>query len=304
MLAIDGLYTAIVTPFKNGEIDKPTFLRLLDHQRDSEVDGVVVCGSTGEAATLSNEEKVQLWSWAVEHLNGDIPIIAGTGNNDTRSSIELTRMAEACGVQGALVVTPYYNKPTPAGQVAHFTAIANATSMPVVMYNVPARTATNMLAETQLEIAEACKNVVATKEASANLEQMAQIIRNAPSHFQLIAGDDSLALPIIAQGGKGCIAVISNYAPRTFSRLIHAALADDFETARAIHDELVPFYAANFWESNPGPVKYILSLLGMCEATYRLPLVPPTASVQEKLKKLMQGFEDVASHESADAFRG
>lgn len=292
MLAIDGLYTAIITPFNNGEIDKAAFLRLLDFQRDGEVDGIVVCGSTGEAATLSDEEKVQLWSWAVEHLQGAMPIIAGTGGNDTRASIALTRKAEASGVQGALVVTPYYNKPTPAGQVAHFTAIANSTSMPVIMYNVPARTATNMHPETQLQIAEACKNVVATKEASANLEQMAQIIRNAPSHFQLVSGDDSLALPIIAQGGTGCIAVISNYAPRKFGRLIHAALGDDYETARAIHNELVPYYAANFIESNPGPVKYMLSLLGMCEASYRLPLVPPTGATQDALKKLMASFKD------------
>jgi len=292
MLSIDGLYTAIVTPFKNGELDKATFLRLLDLQREAGVDGVVVCGSTGEAATTSNEEKVQLWSWAVEHMNGAVPIIAGSGSNDTRASIDLTRKAESCGVQGALVVTPYYNKPSPAGQLAHFKAIADSTSLPVVMYNVPGRTATNMSAETQLEIAEACKNVVATKEASANLEQIGQIIRNAPSHFRVIAGDDVLALPIIALGGKGVIAVISNYAPRTFGRLVHAALAGDYATARTLQEKLVPYYTANFIESNPGPVKYILSLLGMCDATYRLPLVPPTTLAQAKLEKVMSSFVD------------
>lgn len=292
MHAINGLYTAIVTPFKNGELDKTTFLKLLDHQRKAGVDGIVVCGSTGEAATTSTEEKVQLWSWAVEHVQGTIPIIAGTGNNDTRSSIELTRKAEAVGVQGALVVTPYYNKPTPAGQVAHFKAIADSTSLPIVIYNVPARTATNMTAETQIEIAEACKNVVATKEASANLEQIGQIIRNRPSHFQVIAGDDVLALPIIALGGKGVIAVISNYAPKKFGQLIREALAGNYANAQTLQAELAPYFAANFWESNPGPVKYILSLLDLCDATYRLPLVPPTARTQAALKALFEDFID------------
>lgn len=287
-----GLYTAIVTPFKNGELNKPTFLRLLDHQRNAGVDGIVVCGSTGEAATVSTVEKVQLWSWAVEHMNGSVPIIAGTGNNDTRSSIDITHQAEKCGVQGALVVTPYYNKPTPAGQVAHFKAIADATSLPIIMYNVPARTATNMTAETQLEIAEACKNVVATKEASANLEQIGQIIRNAPKHFQVISGDDVLALPVIALGGKGVIAVISNYAPKKFGRLIRAALAGDYTSAQAIQAELAPYFTANFIESNPGPVKFILSLLGLCEATYRLPLVPPTHHTQATLESLFKDFSD------------
>jgi len=292
MLAINGLYTAIVTPFKNGELDKSTFQSLLDKQSDAGVDGIVVCGSTGEAATTSNEEKVELWQWAVEHMQGKTPIIAGTGNNDTRASIDLTRKAEAVGVQGALIVTPYYNKPTPAGQVAHFRAIADSTSLPIVMYNVPARTATNMSAETQIEIAEACKNVVATKEASANLEQIGQIVRNAPSHFQVIAGDDVLALPIIALGGKGVIAVISNYAPRKFGRLIREALVGSYASAQALQAELAPYYAANFWESNPGPVKYILSLLDLCEATYRLPLVPPTAHTQSALKALFEDFTD------------
>lgn len=292
MQSIHGLYTAIVTPFKNGELDKTTFLQLLDHQRNAGVDGIVVCGSTGEGATVSSDEKVLLWTWAVEHLKGSVPIIAGTGSNDTRASVELTRQAERCGVQGALVVTPYYNKPTPAGQIAHYKAIADATSLPIVMYNVPPRTATNMTAETQLEIAEACKNVIATKEASGNLEQIGQIIRNAPKHFNVIAGDDVLALPVIALGGKGVIAVISNYAPRTFGRLVRAALQDDATTARSIQAELAPYFAANFIESNPGPVKYILSLLDLCEATYRLPLVPLTDSSQRTLQVLFKEFSD------------
>jgi 4-hydroxy-tetrahydrodipicolinate synthase len=288
-----GTYTALVTPFlADGSLDRDTFLRLIDQQIDGGVDGVVVCGSTGEGATTSNDEKRQLFDWAVERAAGRVRIIAGTGSNDTRATIELTRLAQNSAVDGVLVVTPYYNKPTPQGQIAHYKAVADATTLPVILYNVPGRTGTNMTPDTQLTIAHACPNVVATKEASANLEQMCEIMRGAPSHFSVLAGDDSLALPIIACGGVGVIAVISNYLPRTFSALIRASREGDLATARALQMRLVPWYRANFLESNPIPVKYIMHRLHGMALSLRLPLTVPQDKTMFALDALLKDFED------------
>lgn len=288
-----GLHTAVVTPFTaNGDLDIPAFKRLLDVQLNGGVDGIVVCGSTGEGATLNTQEKIQLWNTAVEHVSGRVPIIAGTGSNDTRATIELSQAAKACGVQGLLLVTPYYNKPSHNGLLAHFRAINDAVDLPQIIYNVPGRSAQNVGPETQLAIAEACSNVVATKEASANLEQMCEIIRHAPSHFSLLAGDDSLALPAIACGATGTIAVISNYLPRVFGTLVHAALADNMLRAREIQMYLMPFYKANFLETNPLPVKYILHKLGHISLEYRLPLITPLASTMERLDAVVKTIDD------------
>lgn len=288
-----GLYTAIVTPFTaEGDLDLDALGRIIDLQLAAGVNGIVVTGSTGEGATTTTAEKETLWSYAVERVNGRIPVIAGTGTNDTRTTIELTQRATACGVHGALVVSPFYNKPTPSGQVEHYRAVADSTPLPVILYNVPGRTGTNMSPATQLAIASACPNVVATKEASANLEQMCEIMCDAPEHFTLLAGDDSLALPIIACGGVGVIAVISNYAPRRYGRLIHAALNGDLDTARIEQRFLMPYYAANFYESNPIPVKWIMQLLGYSQANYRLPLTPPGPDTQARLQALFAGYRD------------
>ena len=290
---IRGLHTAIVTPFTmSGDIDLESFVRLVDMQIDAGVDGIVVCGSTGEGATLSNEEKQTLWLKAVERAAGRVKITAGTGTNDTRSTVELTRLAHACGVDAVLLVTPYYNKPTPAGLLAHFRAIEDSSDVPKIIYNVPGRTGQNVSAETQLAIAEACPTVIATKEASANLEQMCEIIRHAPARFSLLAGDDVLTLPAIACGATGVIAVISNYAPRRFGRLVQAALNGDLVTARREQMTLMPYFTANFLESNPVPVKYVLSLLGHIHATYRLPLTSPGALTQQRLQDLFTGYAD------------
>ncbi len=288
-----GLHTAVVTPFTStGDIDVPAFKRLLDVQLNGGVDGVVVCGSTGEGATLNSQEKILLWETAVQHVAGRVPIIAGTGSNDTRATIELSRAAKNAGVQGLLLVTPYYNKPSHNGLLAHFKAINDAVDLPQIIYNVPGRSAQNVVAETQLAIAESCPNVVATKEASANLEQMCEIIRNAPSHFSLLAGDDSLALPAIACGATGTIAVISNYLPRVFGTLVHAALADNMLRAREIQMYLMPYYNANFIETNPLPVKYILHKLGHMALEYRLPLITPLTSTMERLDAVIATIDD------------
>ncbi|HCN04078.1 MAG TPA: 4-hydroxy-tetrahydrodipicolinate synthase [Bacteroidetes bacterium] len=288
-----GLHTAIITPMlADGSLDEPSFLRLVDEQVAAGVDGVVVCGSTGEGATLTADEKVRLWELAVERCNGRIDVIAGTGSNDTRATVDLSKRAAACGVKGLLVVTPYYNKPTPSGQLAHVAAVASAVDTAIILYNVPGRTGTNMSAETQLRIADAIPSVVATKEASANLEQQHEILRGAREGFDVLAGDDVLALPTISLGGRGVIAVVSNYAPRRFGRLIRFALAGDFASARTIQRELGPFFAANFLESNPGPVKYIMHRLFNTELVYRLPLVAPSAATQSQLDGVLAGFVD------------
>jgi len=283
-----GLYTAIVTPFTtSGDLDQTAFLRLLDMQIDAGVDGIVVCGSTGESATTTTTEKIQLWTWAVHHVAKRTLVIAGTGTNDTRSTIELTQVAKDAGCDAALIVCPYYNKPSQHGIVTHYTTVANAVDIPIIMYNIQGRTGVNMTAETQVAIARACTNVIATKEASQNLEQMCDVIAQAPDHFSVLAGDDSLALAVIACGATGVIAVMSNYQPRTFGALVKAALAGDLPTARRLQTQLMPWYKANFIEPNPIPVKYIMHARGWIEDVIRLPLEPATASTRSILDSML-----------------
>jgi 4-hydroxy-tetrahydrodipicolinate synthase len=292
-MQISGLHTAVITPFHaNGDVDVDAMRRILDIQLAGGVDGVVVTGSTGEAATLSLAEREQLWRIAVEHCAGRITVTAGVGTNDTRSTIENAKAAQAAGIDALLIVSPYYNKPTQAGLLAHFREVHDAVTIPQILYNVPGRTGQNLSAQTQLAIAEACPNIIATKEASANLEQMSEIIAHAPDHFALLAGDDVLALPTIACGGRGVIAVISNYFPRTYGALIRAALQDDVPTARELQDALLPYFAANFIETNPLPVKYIMHKLGHCANVLRLPLVPVTAASAAALDELVATIDD------------
>lgn len=284
-----GTGTALVTPFlTDGSIDFPALYRLLDFQIDNGIEYIVIGGSTGESATMSFAEKQLLFQKSIDYVAGRRPIIAGTGSNDTRATIELTKVAVDAGADGVLLVSPFYNKPTQNGLIQHFSAIAQSADTSFILYNVPGRTASNMLPETQLAIAEANKNVIATKEASADLEQMMEIIRSAPSHFTLLAGDDSLTLPIIASGGTGTISVISNYAPIQFGDLVRASIAGDFSKAREILYSLLPLMKANFIESNPIPVKAALQLMGMIGSTIRLPLTPATESTITSMKKALQ----------------
>lgn len=292
-MQISGLHTAVITPFHaNGEVDIDAMRRILDVQLAGGVDGVVVTGSTGEAATLTLAEREHLWRVAVEHCAGRITVTAGVGTNDTRSTIENAKAAQAAGIDALLIVSPYYNKPTQAGLLAHFGAVHDAVPIPQILYNVPGRTGQNLSAQTQLAIAEACPNIIATKEASANLEQMSEIIAHAPEHFALLAGDDVLALPTIACGGRGVIAVISNYFPRTYGALIRAALQDDVPTARELQDALLPYFSANFIETNPQPVKYIMHRLGHCANVLRLPLVPVSSASAAALDELVATIDD------------
>lgn len=282
---LNGTTTAIVTPFKSDlSIDFDSFKRLLDFQLENGVKSICVCGSTGESATLTPKEKISLIVAAVEHVGKDATIIAGTGSNDTRATIDLTILAKEAGADAALLVAPYYNKPSQEGLYQHYAAIAEAVDLPLIIYNVPSRAGVNISSDTQVKLAKAYKNIVATKEASGDLDQISEIIKYSPANFTVLAGDDSLAIPIILFGGKGVISVISNYMPKLFSEMINLALDGDFKSAMNIHYELLELYALNFVETNPIPVKAILALMGMVEEYYRLPLIP----IRPENKKLLQ----------------
>lgn len=284
-----GTITALVTPFnKDLSVDFDAFERLVKHQIESGVEGLVICGSTGESATLSKTEKIALIVKALEVADGKIPIIAGTGSNNTFETIDLTILAKEQGANGVLLVAPYYNKPTQEGIYHHYMAISEKVDIPIILYNVPGRSGINITAETQLRLAEECPNIIATKEASADLEQMAQIMKYAPEGFNLFSGDDALTLPIISLGGKGVVSVISNYAPADFSEMTRMALKGKWDKARELHYKLLDLMILNFSESNPTPAKAALALMGMIKDHLRLPLVPITAPNKKLIKTTLQ----------------
>ena len=270
-----GVFTALVTPFDaSGAFDEAAHRRLVRRQIDAGVAGVVPCGTTGEAATMSPEEHEQVVRTTAEEARGSsVRVIAGCGTNDTRRTAELASRCARAGADALLVVTPYYNKPTPAGLLAHFRAVADAAPLPIVLYNVPGRTGVNMLPETVLELAKDPR-FAGVKEASGSLEQACEILRGRPSHFSVLSGEDALALPIVACGGDGVIAVVSNEAPQLLFELVSAALCGDRPHASALQARLLPLMRANFKESNPIPVKWAMERLGLCGGTLRLPLVP------------------------------
>ncbi len=284
-----GTGTALVTPFRpDTSIDFDAFARLITFQLDGGVEFLIACGSTGESATMTEEEDRSVIRFVVEKVKEsgkNVKVIAGTGSNSTREAARYTKYAQELGADGALVVTPYYNKPTHAGLMAHYQAVADgAPDFPVILYNVPGRTGSNVGAESQLAIMEACPNIVATKEASGNLDQMMEIIASAPEGVAVLSGDDSLTLPLIAAGGQGVISVFSNYAPRGFSDLVRAARAGDFALARSLQYRFLELMKLNFIESNPLPVKAALNMMGIIEEQYRLPLVPMQSANKEKLR--------------------
>lgn len=284
-----GVITAIVTPFKsNLDIDFDAFERLIEFQIERKVDGIVVCGSTGESATLSHKERIALIIKAIQVSKGRVPIIAGTGTNDTKATIELSTLAKSEGADAILLVAPYYNKPTQLGLLQHFLAISENLDIPQIIYNVPGRTGVNISAETQIEIAKQCKNVIATKEASGNLEQVMNIIKSAPDNFALLSGDDALTLPMMSVGAKGIVSVLSNFALSELKEMVQYALVGDFNQARKIHYDLLDLMQLNFIESNPVPVKATLGLMGLIEPFVRLPLVPIAQNNLDKISNAMK----------------
>lgn len=267
----EGLTVAMVTPFKGGELDLDATGRLVDFLLDGGTECLVVSGSTGEAATCTVEERRRLWKFVRERVKGRAPVVAGTGTNDTAASIALTRMAEDLGLDGAMLVTPFYNKPTPKGQVAHFTAVARSTKLPVILYNVPGRTGTNTLPDTFAKCQDV-PNIVAIKEASGSVDQAGALC--AKTRFTVLSGDDSLTVPMIAVGAQGIISVVGNAAPRAMRTMVDHARAGRTREAAAAHHALAPLFKAMFIESNPGPVKYLLAAMGLIGPELRLPLVP------------------------------
>lgn len=297
---IRGTGTAIVTPFtSSGEIDFEATGRFLDYQLSGGVEMIVPLGSTGENPTVNAQERTKFFRYVIDYVAGRALVIAGTGSNDTRASIALTREAYDLGADAALVVTPYYNKPTPNGLFEHYKAIANV-GLPVVMYNVPGRTGLNMNAETTLRCAE-IPNVVAIKEASADLPQCMEIINNAPHGFKLLSGEDNLVLPLIALGAEGVISVTSNVVPNEFSRMVRFALSGQFEEAKAIHYELFNLMKVMFIESNPGPVKAALAMMGIIGENYRLPLVPMKEENRNKVREVLLQLESVVVEEMEES---
>jgi len=298
-----GCGTALVTPFAaTGDVAEPRFRTLIERQIAGGVPLLVPCGTTGEAATLDPEEQRRLIALTVEVARGRARVIAGVGSNATAVTIERARAARAASADAILVVAPYYNKPTQAGLVAHFRAVAEAVDdLPVLLYNVPGRTASNISAATTLTLARERDNIVGTKEASGDLQQIMAILRDRPANFRVLSGDDAVTLPLIALGADGVVSVVSNEAPDLMARLTELALRGEWTDARALHYRLLPLMEANFIESNPGPVKAALAALGLLEEHYRLPLVPVQEQTRARLRTalselgLLQGAAHVAA---------
>ena len=294
-----GCATALVTPFtSDGAIDEAALTRLIEYQLSNGVRLLVPCGTTGESATMTEEEDQRVISRAIELARGRAKVIAGTGSNSTAAAIENSKIAQRMGADAVLVVAPFYNKPTQHGLYAHFRAVSEAVDVPIVIYNVPGRTSCNIAAETTLRLARDCENIVAVKEASGNLSQIMEILRERPDGFQVLSGDDAITFALIALGGDGLISVASNQAPELMSRMVDLALAGKWDEARELHYRLLPLMEINFIESSPGPVKAGLAMMNLIGANYRLPLVPIQESSRSRLQAVMTelGLLKEASH--------
>ena len=284
-----GTYTAFITPFKEDlSVDFDAINELIDKQIAAKVEGIIVLGTTGEAQTLSMKEKVAVMLAIQERVNGKIPVVVGTGSNDTRATIEFTNIVKEYNFDGVLLVSPYYNKPTQEGLFNHFLAISEAVDIPMIVYNIPGRTSVNILPKTVQKIAEKCKNVIGIKESSGNIEQIMEVIYSTPDDFITMCGDDSLAVPTIFMGAKGIISVLSNYAPKQFGDSIRFALDGNISAANKLHYELFDLMQINFIETSPAPVKAIMKELGLIKNNLvRMPLAPITQSNLEKIKTIL-----------------
>jgi 4-hydroxy-tetrahydrodipicolinate synthase len=287
--AFQGTGTAMVTPFtRDGAIDEAALRRFVDFQIAGGVDMLLPGGTTGEGATLEDDETDRVLSIVLDQAKGRVPVIFGAGSNSTKKAVMATERAKKLGAAGVLSVGPYYNKPTQGGYIEHFKAVAEV-GLPVVVYNVPGRTSGNIQAATTLKLAEV-PNIVAIKEASGDLGQMMEILRSRPAGFRVLSGDDAITLPLIAAGGDGVVSVISNEMPRMMSDMTNAALAGDFANARELHYKMLPLMNANFVETNPIPAKTVLAMMGLMEENYRLPLVPITAGNRTVLQKIAESL--------------
>jgi len=285
-----GCGTAMVTPFRSDlSLDEETLRRLVRRQIEAGIHFLVPCGTTGENPTLSREEHLRVVEITLEEAQGRTPVLAGCGGNDTREVVELARDLEGLGADGLLVVTPFYNKPTPEGLYQHYHAVARATHLPIVVYNVPGRTGLNVDPATLARLAE-IETVVGVKEASGNISQIAAIFQAVPESFAVLSGDDAITLPVIALGGVGVISVVSNEVPFAMARLTSLCLEGDFPAAREMQRRLHALMEINFVESNPGPVKAAMALMGLLDPVFRLPAVPPRPESVRKIEKILLGL--------------
>lgn len=279
-----GLGVALITPFNaDGTIDRPALAKVVEHQLAGGIDFIVVMGTTGESATLSTEEKGQVLAQVIEVVRKRVPVVFGIGGNNTATVIDQLRTFKMDGVDAILSVSPYYNKPTQEGIYQHYKALAGASPRPIILYNVPGRTMSNIAPETTLRLARDFKNIIGIKEASGNLDQIGQILKHRPKDFLVISGDDALTLPILALGGDGVISVVGNAFPAEFGHLVHTAMKGDFAAAAQEHLRLIDIIHLLFTEGNPGGIKEALKILGLCENHVRLPLVPVGGGTAKKL---------------------
>jgi 4-hydroxy-tetrahydrodipicolinate synthase len=288
-LLFRGTGTALVTPFrKDGAVDEVVLRELVDRQIKAKVEALIPVGSTGEGATLSESEQAHVMEIVVEQARGRVPVIGGASSNSTTKAIALAKEAKLRGVDAILSVAPFYNKPTQEGIFQHFSAVADAVEMPVVVYNVPGRTASNIDAHTTLRLAEEVPFIAGVKEASGNFGQIMEILRGRPGGFGVWSGDDAITLPLIALGADGIISVISNEIPAEFSTMVRYALKGKFDKARELHYKLLDLMNVNFIESNPIPVKAAMAMMGLLEDHYRLPLTPITDASRQKVERIMK----------------
>ena len=283
-----GSYVALVTPFSKGDVDLKKLKELVDFHLQNGTDGIIPVGTTGESPVLDHDEKAAVIKTVVKQAKGRVPVVAGTGSNDTRATIEYTKMAKELGADGALIVNPYYNKPTQEGLFRHYEAIAKAVAIPICLYNVPGRTAVTMTPETTARLSK-IKTIVATKEASGNVEAVTQI--RALCGITILSGDDALTLPMMVLGATGVISVAANVAPRAVADLCAAANKGDFATARKMHERLFPLFKGLFIETSPAPVKFAMKAMGLLNGELRLPLVEVTPPTEEKVRAILKGLE-------------
>ena len=283
-----GVGTALITPFtRTGALDESGVKRLARRQLDAGIHFLVPCGTTGETPTLSPDERRRVVELVAEEAAGKVPVVAGAGGYDTKEVVHAAKEMQRAGADALLSVTPYYNKPTPEGLFHHFSAVADATPLPIILYNVPGRTGCNIDATTCARLAS-IPNVIAVKEASGNIQQMVEICRAVPEHFLVLSGDDALTLPLMAVGGRGLISVASNEIPAEMVQMVEAAERGDYAAARQVHNRIVPLMLGNFVESNPGPVKFAMAAMGLCEEVFRLPMVSPRPASQQKILAILK----------------
>lgn len=287
--AISGSAVALVTPFKRDEsLDEIALRRLVKFHIEGGTDIIIPCGTTGESPTLSDDEQRRIIEIVKEEANGKVRVMGGAGSNDTHHAVQLAKAAEKAGAEAILSVAPYYNKPTQEGYYRHFRAIADAVSVPVILYNVPTRTSSNVNVETMLRLANDAPNIIAVKEASGNMTQIMELLRNRPDHLAVLSGDDPLTLAMMAMGADGVISVAANEVPNAVKALVEAVFAGNLAEAQRLHHRYVNLFAMNFLESNPIPVKYVMSKMGLVEEVYRLPMTEASAATKAKLDAEMK----------------